>query len=400
MAARGHRQPVPDRRPVDHRHRRDPAQAAADPAPHPRDRGRRGRRQARRAGHHRQPGFHASRRAPRARGARRTFRSSTMRRPRSGPGGRGARARCARYVDEVLAILPFEPAAFARLGGPPCTYVGHPLAERIGGLRPNAGEAGAGAPIRRWCWCCRAAARAKSAGSRRFSATAIAQWPRTRRAVRAGAADAAAHCRAGRAPRPRDWPVRPRIVIEPAEKHAAFRAARAALAASGTVDARTARSRGVPMVAAYRGAAHGKAALFRLLATASTPSILANLVLGENVVPEYLQRDCTPERPARRRSFRCSATRRSGGASSMPSRASTRSWTSPASRPSSARRARGSCPASSGKAPYHRPPVHVNRTAQSSGHGQNQREIRRPQAREIRSARRSRPSTAIFRPTC
>src|ERR1700681_1458904 len=32
-----------------------------------------------------------------------------------------------------------------------------------------------------------------------------------------------------------DWRVRPRIVVDPAEKRAAFRAARAALAASGTV---------------------------------------------------------------------------------------------------------------------------------------------------------------------
>src|SRR5437763_5380055 len=46
-----------------------------------------------------------------------------------------------RYIDEVLAILPFEPAAFARLDGPHCTYVGHPLAERIGKLRPGAEEA-------------------------------------------------------------------------------------------------------------------------------------------------------------------------------------------------------------------------------------------------------------------
>src|ERR1051325_5359744 len=46
-----------------------------------------------------------------------------------------------RYVDEVLAILPFEPAAFARLEGPHCTYVGHPLAEQIDLLRPNADEA-------------------------------------------------------------------------------------------------------------------------------------------------------------------------------------------------------------------------------------------------------------------
>jgi lipid-A-disaccharide synthase len=33
------------------------------------------------------------------------------------------------YVDEVLAILPFEVEALARLGGPRATYVGHPLAQ-------------------------------------------------------------------------------------------------------------------------------------------------------------------------------------------------------------------------------------------------------------------------------
>src|SRR3974390_929521 len=38
------------------------------------------------------------------------------------------RARAMRaYVDCVLAILPFEPAAHTRLGGPRCVYVGHPL---------------------------------------------------------------------------------------------------------------------------------------------------------------------------------------------------------------------------------------------------------------------------------
>ncbi|MEM6499011.1 MAG: lipid-A-disaccharide synthase, partial [Pseudomonadota bacterium] len=34
------------------------------------------------------------------------------------------------YVDHLLALLPFEPEAHARLGGPACTYVGHPLIER------------------------------------------------------------------------------------------------------------------------------------------------------------------------------------------------------------------------------------------------------------------------------
>src|SRR5262249_5557855 len=46
---------------------------------------------------------------------------------------RGMRA----YVDQVLALLPFEPKAMEELGGPPCTYVGHPLTERLDDLRPK-----------------------------------------------------------------------------------------------------------------------------------------------------------------------------------------------------------------------------------------------------------------------
>ena len=47
------------------------------------------------------------------------------------------------------------------------------------------------------------------------------------------------------------WPVQPRIVVEPNEKWAAFRKARAALAASGTVTLELALA-GVPTVAAYQ----------------------------------------------------------------------------------------------------------------------------------------------------
>ena len=61
----------------------------------------------------------------------RRSRSSTMSRRRSGRGGRAGRARCASYVDHVLALLPFEPEAYRRLRGPPCSYVGHPLIEQI-----------------------------------------------------------------------------------------------------------------------------------------------------------------------------------------------------------------------------------------------------------------------------
>src|SRR4051794_14206544 len=46
------------------------------------------------------------------------------------------------YVDHLLALLPFEPAAHLRLGGPPTTYVGHPLIERLSEIRPAPGERG------------------------------------------------------------------------------------------------------------------------------------------------------------------------------------------------------------------------------------------------------------------
>ncbi len=93
------------------------------------------------------------------------------------------------------------------------------------------------------------------------------------------------------------WPVRPRVVIDPADKEAAFRTARAALAASGTVTLELAFA-GVPTVAAYRVPAW-EGAVFRLLARRYIDTvILANLVLGENAMSQLLQSDCTPDRLA------------------------------------------------------------------------------------------------------
>ena len=65
---------------------------------------------------------------------------------------RPGRARAMRgYVDHVLALLPFEPEAYRRLRGPPCSYVGHPLIEQIGvaaaGRRGAAARADASPPV-------------------------------------------------------------------------------------------------------------------------------------------------------------------------------------------------------------------------------------------------------------
>jgi lipid-A-disaccharide synthase len=83
-------------------------------------------------------------------------------------------------------------------------------------------------------------------------------------------------------------------VVDPEEKRAAFRQARAALAASGTVTLELALA-SVPMVGAYRiGALEMTLARAVVrLQTAVDSVILANLVLGDKVVPEFLQRDCT-----------------------------------------------------------------------------------------------------------
>ena len=65
------------------------------------------------------------------------------------------------------------------------------------------------------------------------------------------------------------------------------------------------------MVTAYKMSGLEAAIARRLIRVPSV--ILANLVLGENVVPEFMQTDCTPER-LRRRCCRCCPTARSGGA--------------------------------------------------------------------------------------
>jgi lipid-A-disaccharide synthase len=93
------------------------------------------------------------------------------------------------------------------------------------------------------------------------------------------------------------WPVRPRIVVEAADKDAAFRVARAALAKSGTVTLELALA-GVPMVAAYKITPIEYLLVGRGILKRLPSVILANLVLGETVVPQFLQHDCTAGRLA------------------------------------------------------------------------------------------------------
>ena len=92
-----------------------------------------------------------------------------------------------------------------------------------------------------------------------------------------------------------DWPCKPHLLHGEQQKFAAFNLADAALAASGTVTLELALLK-TPMVVAYlvRGVEKG------LRSFVKTPSIvLANLVLGENLFPEFIQENCTAENLAR-----------------------------------------------------------------------------------------------------
>ena len=211
---------------------------------------------------------------------------------------RPGRARAMRgYIDCVLAILPFEPAAHLRLGGPPCIYVGHPLIERIAELRPNADEA-----QRRKVDPPLILALPGSRTSEIGRLIDIFGDVIARTATRVGPIElvlpTVPHLASRVGEAVAGWAVTPRIVVEPAAKWAAFRTARAALAASGTVTLELALA-GVPTIAAYRiSLIEELVARLGGVRTRLASVILANLVLGENDIPEFLQRDCTPQQLA------------------------------------------------------------------------------------------------------
>jgi lipid-A-disaccharide synthase len=193
------------------------------------------------------------------------------------------------YVDHILAIKPFEPEALRRLEGPTCTYIGHPLVERMGELRPRPGERrpiGEG-PLELLVL----------PGSRRSEITRLLEpfgaalgrvIPQLGRPVSL-TLPAVAHLAAEIEALTRTWPVQPRIVVGEAEKYAAFRRAHAALAASGTVTLELGLA-GVPMIVAYK-VSWIEAQIGRLIIVPSF--VLTNLVLGDKTVPEFMQDDCT-----------------------------------------------------------------------------------------------------------
>ena len=201
------------------------------------------------------------------------------------------------YVDHVLALLPFEPAVHKRLGGPRCAYVGHPLIERsdwIKGLKPRQLARELGLKRGRKIL-------TVLPGSRRTEVTLLMEsFGGTLKRIIGEIGDVEVIIPVVSSVRQlveeglKSWPVKPHLVEGDVAKYQAFRLSDAALAASGTVTLELALC-GTPMVVAYR--LEMITSLAVNLVTFSS-IVLPNLVLEKNVFPEFIDKDCTPEKLA------------------------------------------------------------------------------------------------------
>jgi lipid-A-disaccharide synthase len=181
-----------------------------------------------------------------------------------------------RLFDEVLAVLPFEPAVMQRLGGPPTSYVGHPaLAERLEGdgyrergtliLLPGSREG----ELRRHLPAFRTVVESL-AGHAAIEEIVVPTLPSLAERIRAEIAT---------------WPVPVKVVAERRERAALYGRAIAALAVSGTATLELALAR-VPMVVCYVMDSHQAPAYERY----GRPVIsLPSIILGRPIVPEFVQ---------------------------------------------------------------------------------------------------------------
>lgn len=199
----------------------------------------------------------------------------------------GRAVKMARYVDHVLALLPFEPP-YMQAAGMSCDFVGHPVvAEALATEAERAAWVGTGPLV------------LALPGSRRGEVTRLmpvlgevvgllaARYPGMRVALPTvrGVAGLVAELAAG-------WPVAPVIVDEAGAKRGAFAAADVAVAASGTVSLELAAN-GCPMVVAYD--MHPLTLwLMRRAALVDTVT-LVNLVSETRVVPEFIGERCRAE---------------------------------------------------------------------------------------------------------
>jgi len=206
----------------------------------------------------------------------------------------GRAARMAPHVDQVLALLPFEPP-FMQAAGIQCDFVGHPVVaeplatpEQTATFRARFGPGPLilALPGSRRAEVARLAPRFGAALARVAAARPGAQ------VVLPAAASVVDQVRAVTAA----WPVPP-MIIAPADdpggalKRAAFRAADVALAASGTVSLELAAN-GTPMVIGYDMAPLTRAIVTRMLRIDTVT--LVNLITQTRTIPEFIGTACQP----------------------------------------------------------------------------------------------------------
>jgi lipid-A-disaccharide synthase len=198
---------------------------------------------------------------------------------------RPGRARALKpLLARLLAVLPFEPVVHARLGGPDTLYVGHPLMERRAEWQATpADNARREAPPYRLVLL---------PGSRRAEVTklmpvfgeAVALLAKRHPDVEV-LLPVVPHLKDTVAALAANWPIKPQLIEGEAAKWQAFRTARAALAASGTVTLELALAR-VPTVVVYIvGYIEGEIA--RRLITAEHAA-LPNVILDRRAIPEFI----------------------------------------------------------------------------------------------------------------
>lgn len=207
----------------------------------------------------------------------------------------GRARRMARWYDHLLALLPFEPPYFERVGLP-CTYIGHPVIESGAGSGDGArfrAEHGIAADT----LVLTVLPGSRGGEVRRLSPT----FGDTLRQVEAvvGPFRVAVPTVETVADRVvaavSDWPGEPIVLHGVQAKYDAFAASRAALAASGTVALELAMAR-VPMTVAYRLNRSTELMLKHVFKVRQVN--LINLILGRAVVAEHVYGDRSPARIA------------------------------------------------------------------------------------------------------
>ena len=206
---------------------------------------------------------------------------------------RGRARKMAQHFDAVLSLFPFESQIFKALSGPPCHFVGHPIVDRFQSYAPGADfRAKYNIPGEKRILCVLPGSRmseirklapvfeqtiARVAREIENLSVVVPVVPHTREAVRARVAG---------------WPIQPILVEDESDKIAAFSAANAALAASGTATLELGMA-GLPSVVAYKMGGMMGALLMRVLRVPS--AVIVNLVLDAPVMQEFLEDRCTAD---------------------------------------------------------------------------------------------------------